>query len=156
MTYNATIEIPKNSDRRIHRTIKDDEEGKYKKGEFYDFGLISEKITANNGLMPLAYGFIEGTVGSDGEDDEVDVMVFSSNDYKTADSLQVTPFAMMVREDGDYKLLAHDSTMEINSWDDVPAEMQQTLLAFNGFHKKIVEIKGKEDTIAYLESVKTN
>lgn len=71
MTYTATIEIPKNSGRRIHKGNQPDNFG-----TFVDFGSISDKITANNGRMPLAYGFIENTTGSDGEGDEVDVMIF--------------------------------------------------------------------------------
>lgn len=121
MTYIATIEIPKNSDRRIHKGYED-----HIKGQFVDFGPISDKITANAGRMPVAYGFIENTRGGDGVPDEVDVMVFSDKDLQTQDSVEITPFATMVREGGDYKILAHDDTMQINSWDDVPAEMQKT------------------------------
>ncbi len=156
MKYIATIEIPKNSPRRIHKTMQDDEAGRYRKGDFFDFGPISEKITANNGLMPLVYGFIENTTGSDGEGDEVDVMVFSEKEYNTGDSFDVTPFAMMMREDGDFKVLAHDDTMQINSWDEVPTDMQKTLMEFNGFKLPIVEVKNAEETIKYLESVKTS
>jgi inorganic pyrophosphatase len=149
MNYIATIEIPKNSDRRIHKGNQPENFGK-----FMDFGPISDKITANNGRMPLAYGFIENTTGSDGEGDEVDVMVFSEKEFKTEDSVEVTPFAMMMREDGDYKVLAHDGTVQIDSWDHVPVEMQKTLMEFNGFKLPIVEVKGKDETVAYLEQVR--
>lgn len=81
-------------------------------------------------------------------------MIFSEKEFKTEDSIEVTPFAMMMREDGDYKVLAHDDTMQIDSWDHVPVDMQKTLMEFNGFKLPIVEVKGKEETIAYLESVK--
>jgi inorganic pyrophosphatase len=150
MKYIATIEIPKNSDRRIHKGYED-----HIKGQFVDFGPISDKITANGGLMPLAYGFIEDTRGSDGVPDEVDVMVFSTKDLKTQDSLEVTPFAIMVREDGDQKILAHDETMQLDSWEDVPEETKKILMEFNGFKFPIIEVKNAEDTIAYIESVKT-
>ncbi len=149
MNYIATIEIPKNSDRRIHKGNQPDNLGK-----FVDFGLISDKITANNGRMPLAYGFIENTTGSDGEGDEVDVTVFSEKEFKTEDSVAIIPFAMMMREDGDYKVLAHDETVTIDSWDHVPEEVQKILMEFNGFKLPIIEIKGKDETIAYLEQVR--
>lgn len=149
MNYTATIEIPKNSDRRIHKGNQPENLGK-----FVDFGPINDKITANNGRMPLAYGFIENTTGSDGEGDEVDVMVFSENEFKTEDTVEVTPFAMMMREDGDYKVLAHDGTVQIDSWDHVPEEMQKTLMEFNGFKLPIVEVKGKDEAVAYLEQVR--
>ena len=77
-------------------------------------------------------------------------MIFSEKDLKTEDSVEVSPFAMMVRQDGDYKVLAHDDTMNLNSWDDVPLEMQKTLMDFNGFKLPIVEIKDKESAILYL------
>ena len=104
--------------------------------------------------MPHAYGFIENTRGGDGVPDEVDVMVFSERALKTEDSVQITPFAIMVREDGDYKVLAHDDTMQINSWDEVPVEMQKTLMEFNGFKFPIVGIKNQQETIDYIESMK--
>lgn len=146
--YIATIEIPRNGDRRIHKGYEE-----HIKGQFVDFGSIAEKITANGGLMPVAYGFIENTLGTEeGVPDEVDVMVFSENEFKTEDSVEVIPFAIMVREDGDYKVLAHDSTMDLKSWDDVPAEMQKTLMEFNGFKLPIVGIKNAEEATEYLES----
>lgn len=148
MNYTATIEIPKNSDRRIHKGNQPEN-----KGEFMDFGPISDKITANGGRMPVAYGFIENTISADGENDELDVMVFSERDLQTKDSTLITPFAMMVRSDGDHKVLAHDETVSIDSWDQVPAEMQKTLMEFNGFKLPIVEVTSKEDALAYIESV---
>lgn len=145
MKYIATIEIPKNSDRRIHKGYED-----HIKGQFVDFGPISDKITANGGRMPVAYGYIEGTLGNDGVPDEIDVMVFSNNELKTQDSVEVFPFAMMVRQDGDYKVLAHDETVSYNSFDEVPTEMQKILMDFNGFKLPIVEVKDKEAAILYL------
>ncbi len=154
MKYIATIEIPRNSDRRIHKGNQPHNMGIYE-----DFGPIVDKIKANDGRMPLAYGFIENTTSSDSVyeyPDEVDVMVFSEKEYKTQDSMEITPFAMMVREDGDFKVLAHDDTVAINSWEEVPADMQKTLMDFNGFKLPIVEIKNQEDTLDYLEKVTIN
>ena len=153
MKYVATIEIPKNSDRRIHKGNQS-----HNMGIFEDSGPLIDKIKANNGRMPLAYGFIENTKSTDSIyefPDEVDVMVFSTKEFKTGDSVSVTPFATMIREDGDHKTLAHDDTMQVNSWEEVPVEMQKTLMDFNGFKLPIIRIENKEDTIKYLESVKT-
>lgn len=147
MKYIATIEIPKNSDRRIHKGYED-----HIKGKFVDFGPISEKITANGGRMPVAYGFIENTLGTDGVPDEIDVMVFSENELKTEDSVEVIPFAIMVRQDGDYKVLAHDNTIIFNSFEEVPVEMQKMLMEFNGFKLPIIEIKNKKEAILYLDN----
>jgi|JI10StandDraft_1071094.scaffolds.fasta_scaffold296920_2 inorganic pyrophosphatase len=147
MKYIATIEIPKNSDRRIHKGYED-----HIKGQFVDFGPISEKITANGGRMPIAYGFINNTIGTDGLPDEIDVMVFSESDLKTEDTVEVIPFATMVRSDGDHKILAHDNTILYNSFNEIPAGMQKTLMEFNGFKLPIAEVKNKEETILYLNN----
>jgi inorganic pyrophosphatase len=149
MKYIAIIEIPKNSNRRIHKSNQFENFG-----EFIDFGPISDKISANGGHMPLAYGFIQDTIGGDGEGDEVDVMIFSMNEFKTADSVEVIPFATMVREDGDYKILAHDETVSINSWEEVPVDIQKILMDFNGFKLPILSIKDSHETLTYLESMK--
>lgn len=148
MNYLATIEIPKNSDRRIHKGNQPENFGK-----FVDFGAISEKITANGGRMPIAYGFIENTISADGENDELDVMVFSTKDLNTEDTVAITPFAMMVRSDGDHKVLAHDESVIINDWNEVDPELQKTLLEFNGFKLPIVEVQNKEKTLEYIKSV---
>ena len=50
----AIIEIPKGSDRRIH--MRNDGSG------FEDFGPIKEKIPINDGIMPVAYGYIENAI----------------------------------------------------------------------------------------------
>lgn len=154
MKYIATIEIPKNSPRRIHKGNQPHNMGIYE-----DFGPLIDKIKANGGRMPLAYGFINDTASTDSAYayvDEVDVMIFSSKEFKTEDTVEVTPFAMMMREDGDFKVLAHDDTMQINSWDEISADMQKTLMEFNGFKLPIVEVKNAEETIRYIESVKTS
>ena len=152
MKYTATIEIPKDSTRRIHKGNQP-----HNMGIFEDFGPLIDKIKANNGHMPLAYGFINNTTSTDASyeySDEVDVMVVSNNEFKTEDTVEITPFAMMVREDGDYKVLAHDDTVQVNSFDVLPSDLQKILLDFNGFKLPIVEIKNQEDTLKYLESVK--
>jgi hypothetical protein len=41
---------------------------------------------------------LKDTLGNDGVPDEIDVMVFSENELKTQDSVEVTPFAIMVRQ----------------------------------------------------------
>lgn len=149
MKYIATIEIPRNSDRRIHKGNQP-----HNMGIFEDFGPLIDKIKANDGKMPLAYGFINDTTSTDISyeyADEIDVMVFSNREFKTEGSVEVFPFAMMVRQDGDYKVLAHDDTVSYNSFDEVPIEMQKILMDFNGFKLPIVEIKDKEATILYLD-----
>lgn len=148
MNYLATIEIPKNSDRRIHKGNQPEN-----LGMFVDFGPISDKITANGGRMPIAYGFIENTISADGENDELDVMVFSNKDLQTQDTVSITPFAMMIRSDGDHKVLAHDETVTISEWSAVNPELQKTLLEFNGFKLPITEIQDKEKTLEYITSV---
>jgi inorganic pyrophosphatase len=89
MKYIATIEIPKNSTRRIHKGNQPHNMGIYE-----DFGPLIDKVKVNDGKMPLAYGFINDTNSSDSVyeyPDEVDVMVFSEKEFKTEDSVEIIP-----------------------------------------------------------------
>lgn len=96
MQYIATIEIPKGSDRRIHMS--------YDKSGFIDLGPIKEHIPVNEGVMPVHYGYIEGTVNKE-EGDEVDVIVFSKNPYNTGDKVEIEILGSFVRKDGDHKMM---------------------------------------------------
>jgi len=69
MQHIATIEIPKGSDRRIHMS--------YDKSGFVDLGPIKDQIPVNEGVTPVCYGYIDGTLNKK-EGDEVDVIVFSN------------------------------------------------------------------------------
>jgi inorganic pyrophosphatase len=147
MNYMAIIEIPKNSDRRIHKGMHPENAGR-----FVDLGPLVDVIAVNDGKMPVAYGFIEHTIGTDGEGDEIDVIVFSENNFKTGDSVSMIPFAMLIRSDGDHKVLAHDDTVQIDSLDDLPTDMQKLVMDFNGFKLPIVEVQYRNQTIEYINS----
>lgn len=146
MTYTAVIEIPKNSDRRIHKAIGS--------GEFVDFGPIQEKIPVNQGKMPVAYGFIKDTFNP-GEGDEVDVLVFSEKALQTKDEVTIEIFGMLVREDGDHKVLAADRTTHIRSVSEIPEELWDLITHYFSTKYRIVKIEDKLGTEKYLKESAT-
>lgn len=147
MTYIAIIEIPKDCDRRIHWGNRPEN-----KGTFVDLGPLKEVIPVNDGKMPMAYGFIKGTVGTDGEGDEVDALIFSNKDFKTGDEVSITVFGILKREDGDQKVLAHDDTVSFDSFESLPTDLQKVTTDFHGFKHKIVSIEDKHSAESYVES----
>ena len=138
----AIIEIPKGCDRRRHLN--------YAKTAIEDFGPIKEKIPVNDGIMPVAYGYLEGVENKD-EKDNVDVLVFSKKEFATGESVEVYPFALIKRSDKDHKVLATDDTISLKTWDDVPAEERDLLYAYFSHNHKIEKIEGKEGVDAYIK-----
>lgn len=143
MNYNAIIEIPKNGDRRIHFA--------YNRKDFIDLGKLGDVIPVNDGLMPLHYGFITTAFNND-EGDEIDVLIFSKRDYKTQDKVAIRPIGMMIRADGDHKVIATDDTVDYQSFADAPADEQKKVLDFNGFKHPITSMIDAEETTKFLES----
>lgn len=129
--YKAIIEIPKGCSRRIHL--------RFDKTGFIDLGEIKEKIPINNGVMPVDYGFIEGTKNPF-EDDDIDVIILSNNIFKTGDTVKIKPIGLLRRDDNDDKVLAVDKTVKMENWDEVPEEQQQLILDFFGYNHKILEV----------------
>lgn len=146
MHYTAIIEIPKNCDRRIHWGNRPEN-----KGTFVDLGPLKEVIPVNDGKMPMAYGFIKNTVGTDGEGDEVDVLVFSEKEFKTGEEVSITVFGILKREDGDQKVLAHDDTVSYKSFGDLSPDLQKVTTDFHGFKHKIVSIEDKNSAELYVQ-----
>jgi len=145
--YTAVIEIPKNCDRRIHWGNRPEN-----KGTFVDLGPLYDVIPVNDGKMPMAYGFLKGTVGTDGEGDEVDVLIFSNKEFKTGDEATVTLFGILKREDGDQKVLAHDETVSYDSFQNLDPELQKVTLDFHGSKHKITSIEEKAVAEEYVKA----
>lgn len=143
MKYTAIIEIPKNCDRRVHKSIET--------GEFTDFGPTIEVIPINEGRMPASYGFVKDTLNAS-EGDEVDVIIYSDKNYKTQDELEINILGMIVREDGDHKIIATDLDSSISSIEDIPENKWKLIKDFFGYKYKITSIRGKNEALIYLES----
>lgn len=143
MTFNAIIEIPKGSDRRTHMA--------YDKSGFIDLGPIKERIPVNNGVCPVHYGFIEGTFNAD-DGDEVDVLVFSKNIYKTGDEVEINIEGILKREDGDHKIIASDNTLENFVFNELPESERKIILDYMGYIAKISSIEPKIEAVEYVKS----
>jgi inorganic pyrophosphatase len=143
MIYIAIIEIPKGSDRRIHKA--------YDGTGFVDLGPIKDHISINNGVMPVHYGFIEHTLNVV-DKDEVDVIVFSNNAYKTGDRCTIEIIGMLTREDGDHKVIAVDESVTIKSFSDLIKEEQDLIISYIGYKSKVISVDDKKVAEKYVQS----
>ena len=141
MKYKAIIEIPKGSDRRIHM--------KYDRSGFQDFGHIKEQIPVNNGVMPVAYGYLENTENKK-EKDNIDVIVFSNKNFATGDKVEVIPFGLIKRSDEDHKVIACDDTLSFDDWSQVPIEDGGLILDYFGFKSPIESVEDKKIAEEYI------
>ncbi|MES2930789.1 MAG: inorganic diphosphatase [Patescibacteria group bacterium] len=145
MSYTAIIEIPKGSDRRIHKKMGTD-----KLGEFIDLGPTKEILPINGGIMPVCYGYLENIFNKE-EGDEVDVLIFSNKEHKTGDIVQVEVFGIFVREDKDHKILARDESVAIDIVADIEPELLKLTREFFGHKHKIILVDDKDAALEYLK-----
>ncbi|MDD2766351.1 MAG: inorganic diphosphatase [Candidatus Moranbacteria bacterium] len=143
MNYSAIIEIPKGSDRRIHMS--------YDMSGFVDLGAIKEQIPVNNGIMPVAYGYLPSFINK-AEGDPVDILVFSCEEYVTGDTTNVEILGMFTREDGDHKILAKDSSINYESFMDVPGLERKLLLEYFGYKSEITAVDDANKAKDYLNN----
>lgn len=138
------IEIPKGDDRRRH--IKPD------KSAFIDLGPIRDVIPVNDGVMPVHYGYIPGTLNKK-EGDEIDALVLSSEDcFKVGQQVEVKPIALIRRADGDDKVVTVDESMNfLSRWDDIPATERELIEAFFSYHHAFLVIEEAEAAKTYVE-----
>lgn len=141
MKYTAVVEIPKGSDRRIHMA--------YDGSGFIDLGLIKDRIPVHDGIMPVAYGYLPNYINHE-EKDNVDVLIFSRNEFKTGDEVEVEVFGIVIREDEDHKVLARDTSFSVGSFNEL--DDKQLLLDYFGFKSKISSVEDKEWTESYLKA----
>ncbi|KKQ78907.1 MAG: Inorganic pyrophosphatase [Candidatus Daviesbacteria bacterium GW2011_GWA1_38_7] len=143
MVLVAIIEIPKGDGRRRH--LKQDKSG------FIDLGPTKDVIPVNDGIMPVHYGFIQGTV-NEAEKDEVDVLVFSDKKLVVGEEVPITPIALIRRADGDDKIVAADSTTQrrFKKWEDIPKKERELVTQFFSYHHKFLSIEGKKEAVEYI------
>lgn len=144
--YTAVIEIPKGDDRRRHLN--------YDKTAIIDLGPIRDLIPVNDGIMPIDYGYLEGTKNPV-EGDEVDVVIFSRTQRKSGDKIEAFPIGLIRRDDGDDKVIAVDQkNSTITSWEDIPKEERDIILSYFGYNHKILSIENSESAEAYIRQAK--
>jgi len=146
------IEIPKGDDRRRHLS--------YDKKKLLDLGPTKDVIPVNEGIMPIAYGFVIGTLQK-GESskrpkeipDEVDILVYSNNKFSPGEKTKAIPIAFITREDGDHKVVAVDSTTsnDIKKWEDIPSMEREIILKYFGYKFPIKTIEDAQTAIKYID-----
>ncbi len=150
MRYPAVVEIPKGSDRRIHMS--------YDMSGFVDLGAIKDEIPINNGVIPVAYGYLPAFINKT-EGDPVDTLIFSREEYKTGDTADVVIIGMFIRKDGDHKVLVRDNTTSYENFLDIPEQERKLLLDYFGYKSEIIsvdEAKKAEDYLNDPEMVLTS
>ena len=143
MQHIATIEIPKGSNRRIHMS--------YDMIGFIDLGPIEEQIPVNGGVMPVHYGYINGTMNS-GEGDEVDVIIFSKKSYNTGDKIEIEILGTLIRKDGDHKVIARDNSEDEAVFQDLSEIDRKLIMDYMGYKSPIVSIDTKEQAMEYVKN----
>ena len=65
--------------------------------------------------------------------------------------MRIIPIALILREDGDDKIVAIDKTVEnIKEWDDVDEKERKLTLDYFGFRHKIISVKNSKSAIEYI------
>lgn len=155
-SFEVFIEIPKGIYRRLHLGYLDE----HGKREMIDLGPIRKEIPVNKGAMPVAYGFIIGTLQKDEAalnpheiPDEVDACVYSTRKFKIGERVHAKPIAMLVRQDGDHKLICIDSTMKskVKRWEDIPEKERKLWLDYFGYKSKVISIENAYAANAYIQ-----
>ena len=145
MNLTAIIEIPIGCDRRIHMA--------YDGRGFVDLGPIKEHIPVNEGVMPINYGYINGTLNKE-DDDEVDVIVFSKNTFVTGDAIEIEVLGMITREDGDHKIIARDETEVDTVFETLSNSEKDLILGYIGYKSPIISVDIKACAVEYINSNK--
>lgn len=142
--FQAIIESPKGDDRRRHFDKK--------KNKVIDLEPLKDVIPVNNGIAPINYGFIIGTK-CQADNEEIDALVISENKLKIGEQVEIYPIALMLREDGDDKIVAVDNSTikKFKTWQNIPKEKRNLIEKFFSYHHKFTEIKGSKDAVQYIE-----
>ena len=146
MKLKAVIEIPKGNERRWHLN--------FRKNAIEDFGPIKDRIPVNGGIMPVAYGYLEGTENREENSEvveEIDVLVFSKRNFAVGEKVDVEIFGCIKRADGDHKILASDETVSVEKLTDISAEERDLVLKFFGHNHPIISIEGKVEAEEYVK-----
>lgn len=148
-TFELLIEIPKGDGRRIHIN--------YNREYFVDLGPIKEVIPVNDGIMPIAYGFVIGTLGKEeGEKDELDALLYSKKAFKVGDKAIAFPIAMLNLENNDHKIVFADESTSVKSWDELPTADRDVILAYFGYKSRIKRIGGRDAALGLIHECITD
>jgi len=149
MKVTAVIEIPKGDTRRRHLDEAKAGTDNWTLEDFIDLGPIKDRIPVNEGVMPIHYGFLKNTWNKD-ERDEIDVLVLSSRTFKPGDEIEIEPTQLIIREDGDHKVVASDATL-VGTLDELPPHEREVVYSYFRYTSPIIEVLGKRETEAYIK-----
>lgn len=143
-SFEILIEMPKGESRRIHLD--------YSRNYYIDLGPIKNVIPINEGKMPIAYGFVIGTLIKDEEEEsELDAIVYSENDYKIGDRVNAYPIAAIHIKNGDHKIVFVDDTTKGKLWDNIPSDERDTILKYFGYKSPVESIGDRDDGLNMIK-----
>ena len=128
---------------------------KYDKSGFVDLGPIKDEIPVNEGIMPVSYGYILGTINKEEKEEqkeELDALVLSENKFSIGGEVEIEPIALLEREDKDHKIVAREIGSEkYATWADIPEEEMKLLLDYFGYKSPITHIGTKEEALKLIQ-----
>ena len=143
-SFEVLIEMPKGESRRIHLD--------YSRTYYIDLGPIKNVIPVNQGKMPIAYGFVIGTLIKDEEEEsELDAVVYSEKDYKIGDRVRAYPIAAIHIKNGDHKIVLVDDSTKGKLWNDIPSDERDTILKYFGYKSPVESIGDKDDALNLIK-----
>ena len=146
--FELMIEIPKGDGRRIHLD--------YSRTFFIDLGPTKNVIPVNDGIMPIAYGFVIGTKGKEaGENDELDALLYSKKSFNIGDRTKASPIAVLNLENNDHKVVFTDNS-EVKSWKDLPQKERELLLKYFGYKSPIKRVDNKTEALRLIQECITD
>ena len=149
-SVDVLIEMPKGESRRIHLGRMGDE-------GWIDLGPIKKIIPINDGIIPIAYGFIMGTKmkekGSTMEE-ELDALVYSNKAFQIGEVVRARPTALLTLENGDDKVVCVDYNIPIIGFNQIPEK--DLILKYFGYKSKITRIGTAGDAEKLISMYKTD
>jgi inorganic pyrophosphatase len=137
-SFEVLIEMPKDEARRIHLD--------YSRTYYIDLGPIKNVIPINEGKMPIAYGFVIGTLIKDEEEEsELDAIVYSEKEYKIGDRVNAYPVALIHIKNGDHKIVFVDDSTKGKLWNNIPSGERDTILKYFGYKSPIESVGDRDD-----------
>lgn len=141
-TVNVLIEMPKGEPRRIHLD--------YTRRFYVNLGLTERVIKINKGKMPIAYGFVIGTITREG--DELDALVYSKKRFRIGSRAKIRPFASLRIKNGDNKIIGTDNSVSVTEWKQIPKKQRDLLIKYFGYKSPVIKIGGREDALKLISN----
>jgi len=132
------IEMPKGASKRTHIN--------WARTHWIDGGPIKRAIPVNEGIMPIDYGFVVGTMIKEGSHkDELDALVYTERKLELGSRIKIDPTAVLYIKNGDNKIIGVGKDTTVQKWEDIPARTRNLLIKYFGYKSPVIKIGDKKD-----------